>query len=130
MFNRIENDGPEDQRNRLLPCPRALDGGFIAASLLVLLTLTSTLVAGIGIVSRAAYLEQLSQLVADSAALGASETSRGLVAGFSCENAEQIAKRFDFELDTCRIVSFGASVELSKTELGLNFSATSTAGTP
>lgn len=130
MHNRYQNCFTQNQRNWLLPSSGDLEGGFLSASLLVSISLVSSAVAGIGFANQAAHFRQLSQLVADSAALGASETTRGLVAGFGCENAEQIAKRFDFELDTCRIVGFDVSVEVSKTELGLNFSAASSAGSP
>lgn len=54
------------------------------------------------------------QLVADSTALILSETSRGLIAGYSCEKADQYAKTFDMDLDSCRIVSSDVSVKLSK----------------
>jgi hypothetical protein len=54
------------------------------------------------------------QLVADSSALILSETSRGLIAGFSCEKANQYAKTFDMDLESCRIVSSDASVKLTK----------------
>jgi hypothetical protein len=107
-----------------------LDTGFAAVAAISALGLVSLAIASAGLAVKIGLGANRLQLASDAAALAASETARGLVAGFSCANAEQIAKSFGVQLDTCRIVGFGASVELSKTELGLNFSAASTAGSP
>ena len=104
--------------------------GSIAAGLAVSMAVVPTLILFTGYAIRLAYWQQQVQLVADAAALSASETARGLISGYSCENPEQIAARFDLELDTCRIVGFSASVEVSKSLPPFRLSAQATAGPP
>jgi hypothetical protein len=81
----------------------------------------------VGWIIQHALLRQQAMLAADAGALTASETSRGLIAGFSCENAAEIVAGFDFHLDTCRIVGFEATVKVSKSVPPFQISAESRA---
>ncbi len=109
---------------------RALDRGSVSALVAVAMALVPSALAITGLAIQLAFWQQQAQLVADTAALSASETSRGLISGFSCENPEQIAARFDLELDRCRIVGFSALVEVSKSLPPFRLSAQATAGPP
>ncbi len=109
---------------------RALDRGSTTALVAVAMALVPSGLAITGLAIQLAFWQQQAQLVADTAALSASETSRGLISGFSCQNPEQIAARFDLELDRCRIVGFSAFVEVSKSVPPFRLSAQAMAGPP
>lgn len=98
----------------MLPNSWRLEEGAFSAVLVSGLSVVTVFVAAIGLAVGISVEKQKIQLVADSTALILSETSRGLIPGFSCEKAEQYAKTFDMDLDSCRIVSSVASVKLSK----------------
>jgi len=104
-----------------------LDTGFAAVAAISALGLVSLAIASAGLAVNIGLGANRLQLAADAAALAASETARGLVAGFSCANAEKIAKSFGVQLDTCRIVGFGANVKLSTKLLVFPMSATAEA---
>lgn len=108
----------------------ALDRGSFSAGFAVALGMGPTLFLLAAGAIQLAFWQQQAQLVADAAALTASETARGLISGYSCQNPEQIATRFDLELDRCRIVGFSASVEVSKSLPLFRLSAQATAGPP
>ena len=107
-----------------------LDRGSLSASLLVAIGAVPGILLVTGYSIQLAFWQQQAQLVADAAALVASETARGLVSGYSCENPEQIAARFDLELDRCRIVGFSAFVEVSKSLPPFRLFAQAFAGPP
>ena len=107
-----------------------VDRGSVSAGLAVALGALPGMLLVAGLAIQLAFWQQQAQLVADFAALTASETARGLISGYSCENPEQIAARFDLELDRCRIVGFSASVEVSKSLPPFRLSAQATAGPP
>ena len=107
-----------------------LDSGSISASLAILLAAVPSFLLVCGLAIQLAYWQQQVQLVADTAALTASETARGLISGYSCENPEQIATAFDLELDTCRIVGFSALVRVSKSLPPFRLTAQALAGPP
>lgn len=109
---------------------RALDRGSLSAAVAISLGAIPMFLASTSLAIQLAIWQQQTQLVADAAALSASETARGLISGFSCENPEQIATRFDLELDTCRIVGFSAFVEVSKSLPPFRLFAQATAGPP
>ncbi len=109
---------------------RSLDRGSISAAVAVAMAAVPSVLAATALAIQFAFWQQQAQLVADAAALAASETSRGLISGFSCENPEHIAGRFDLELDRCRIVGFSAFVEVSKSLPPFRLSAQATAGPP
>ena len=104
--------------------------GSISVGLAVSMALVPTLILTTGYAIRLAYWQQKVQMVADATALAASETARGLISGYSCENPEQIAARFDLELDTCRIVGFSALVKVSKSLPPIRLTAQAIAGPP
>jgi len=107
-----------------------LDSGSISASLAILLAAVPSFLLVCGLAIQLAYWQQQAQMVADAAALTASETARGLISGYSCENPEQIATAFDLELDTCRIVGFSALVRVSKSLPPFRLTAQALAGPP
>jgi hypothetical protein len=107
-----------------------LDSGSISAGLAICFAALPSFLLVCGFAIQLAFWQQQVQLVADAAALTASETARGLVAGNSCENPEQIATRFDLELDTCRIVGFSALVKVSKSLPPFRLTAQALAGPP
>ena len=107
-----------------------LDSGSISPSLAILLVAVPSFLLVCGLAIQLAYWQQQVQLVADAAALTASETARGLISGYSCENPEQIATAFDLELDTCRIVGFSALVKVSKSLPPFRLTAQALAGPP
>ncbi|MEY3561690.1 MAG: hypothetical protein RL068_842 [Actinomycetota bacterium] len=112
----------------MLHASRKLDEGFAAMFAVLVLGLSTLAIGVIALSIELAYWEQKTQLLADQAALIASETTRGLIGGFGCDNAFEFARRFDVELDTCRIVGFGASIEVSKSISFFRLTATATAG--
>jgi hypothetical protein len=107
---------------------RPLDRGSISAAIAIACSAIPAFLLVTGFAIQMAFWQQQTQLVADAAALSASETARGLLSGFSCENPELIATRFDLELDRCRIVGFSALVEVSKSLPPIRLSARATAG--
>ncbi len=107
---------------------RALDTGSISAIAALSIALVPMFLVAAAFACQLAFWQQQAQLVADAAALTASETARGLVSGFSCENPQLIATRFDLELDRCRIVGFSALVEVSKSLPPFRISARANAG--
>lgn len=109
---------------------RALDRGSLSAVVAISMGAVPALLVFTSLAIQLSFWQQQTQLVADAAALSASETSRGLNSGFSCENPEQIATRFDLELDRCRIVGFSAFVEVSKSLPPFRLFAQATAGPP
>lgn len=107
-----------------------LDSGSVSAGLAILLATIPSFLLVCGLAIQLAFWQQKVQLVADAAALTASETARGLISGYSCENPEQIATAFDLQLDTCRIVGFSALVKVSKSLPPFRLTAQALAGPP
>ena len=91
-----------------------LDHGFSVAIALVAIATLSVLLTALGTAISLAQFQVKAQLSADAAALSAADTLLGAVAGFPCENAEQIAKVDGAILKSCRIVGLGAIVETTK----------------
>lgn len=110
--------------------PWKLDAGSVSAGLAIVLAAVPSFLLSWGLAIQLAFWQQQVQLVADAAALTASETARGLISGYSCENPEQIAARFDLELDTCRIVGSSALVKVSKSLPPIRLTAQAIAGPP
>jgi hypothetical protein len=63
------------------------------------------------------------QLIADLAALVGSDSRIGIIAGYPCPNAAEIAQVNGVNLDSCRIVGGVVSVSAGKNYLGLALSA-------
>lgn len=68
----------------------------------------------LGLAVSLGVMQVKTQLLADTAALTAVDTQIGAVAGYPCENAELIASTNGAILLECRIVGFGAQIELSQ----------------
>ncbi len=94
---------------------------IITASCLALI------VSSIGFALVLAREEVRLQLLADLSALAASDSRIGIIAGFPCPNAEEIASVNGANLLSCRIVGEVASVEVGKNHLGFELSATAEA---
>jgi hypothetical protein len=91
--------------------------------MLLVLSALSMLVLGTGIaLSFAREIVRLQQ-VADLSALAAGDSRIGIIAGFPCPNAEEIALVNGANLLSCRIVGEVASVEVGKNYLGLELLA-------
>ena len=66
--------------------------------------------------------------IAESAALSADDALRGLITGYPCEIAKEIAAENMVILDECRIVGFEAFVKLHVESMGIVLNATARAG--
>lgn len=66
--------------------------------------------------------------VADAAALSADDALRGLITGYPCEIAKEIAAENMVILDECRIVGFEAFVKMHVDSMGIVLNATARAG--
>jgi hypothetical protein len=66
--------------------------------------------------------------VAESAALSADDALRGLITGYPCEIAREIASENMVILDECRIVGFEAFVKMHVDSMGIVLNATARAG--
>jgi hypothetical protein len=65
---------------------RKLDSGSVSAGLAIVLAAVPSFLLAFGLAIQLAFWQQQVQLVADAAALAASETARVLISGYSCEN--------------------------------------------
>jgi siroheme synthase len=63
------------------------------------------------------------QMIADLAALAGSDSRIGIIAGYPCPIAAEIARVNGANLDSCRIVGGVVSVSAGKNYLGLPLSA-------
>ncbi|MCF8528871.1 MAG: flp pilus-assembly TadE/G-like family protein [Aquiluna sp.] len=88
-----------------------LDKGMASAYVIMSLAGLLFSLSAIGFAYQVAEAKIFSQGFVDTAALGAADSLRGLVAGFPCENAEQILQSGGLRLKTCRIVGLGVSIE-------------------
>ena len=68
------------------------------------------------------------QAEADQIAIAAADSARGLITGYPCESASQIAHIYMVSLDTCRIVGFESFIRLRSVVAGFELMATSRAG--
>jgi len=66
--------------------------------------------------------------IAESAALSADDALRGLITGYPCEIAKEIAVENMVILDECRIVGFEAFVKMHVDSMGIVLNATARAG--
>jgi secretion/DNA translocation related TadE-like protein len=66
--------------------------------------------------------------IAESAALSADDALRGLIVGYPCEIAREIASENMVILDECRIVGFEAFVKMHVDSMGIVLNATARAG--
>ena len=68
------------------------------------------------------------QAQADQIAVAAADSARGLITGYPCQTASQIAHIYMVSLDTCRIVGFESFIRLRSVAAGFELMATSRAG--
>ena len=68
------------------------------------------------------------QAQADQIAIAAADSARGLITGYPCQTASQIAHIYMVSLDTCRIVSLESFIRLRSAVAGFELMATSRAG--
>lgn len=66
--------------------------------------------------------------IVESAALSADDALRGLITGYPCEIAKEIAVENMVILDECRIVGFEAFVKMHVDSMGIVLNATARAG--
>jgi secretion/DNA translocation related TadE-like protein len=107
--------------------PARLDRGSAAVITIITASCLALIVSSIGFALVLAREEVRLQLVADLSALAASDSRIGIIAGFPCPNAEEIASVNGANLLSCRIVGEVASVEVGKNHLGFELSATAEA---
>ena len=99
-----------------------LDQGSAATLVVMLLAGISVSLTALASGLQLARQEVRLQGIADNAAVVAADTLNGVVAGYPCENAEQIVSRNGANLISCRIVSSVASVRVGlKHPLGDSF---------
>lgn len=130
-MSRVEpqfTDSPKSQV--LFVSPWRLEQGFGSALAIGSLAIASTCLFATSIAFDLALAKVRVQLVADGAALAASDTFLGLVAGFPCENAEEFVQREGLKLATCRIVGLGASIEVEYPRLFTTLGASASAMAP
>ena len=89
-----------------------LDTGSGATLLIVVLGLISVLTLALGAGLEQVRIQARVQAVADNAAIAGADTLAGIIAGFPCENAEEIALKNGADLISCRIVSSVVSVSV------------------
>ena len=107
-----------------------LDSGVVTAVVAITLTGFSLAMMTLAAASNQLVIQQRLQSATDLAALVASDTNRGLISGFVCENAELILQRVDFAMAGCRIVGGVAAVSASVQGYFGPLSAKATAGAP
>jgi len=109
---------------------RCLDAGFGSALAVASIAIACTGLLASSIAYDLAFSKVNTQLVADAAALAASDTLLGLIAGFPCENAEEFVQREGLKLITCRIVGLGASLEVEYSTKFVTLGASASASNP
>lgn len=100
-----------------------LEKGSAATTTILSAGCITLLVTSVGLALQIAREEVRLQMVADLSALSASDSRIGIIAGFPCPNAEEIASVNGANLLSCRIVGGVASVEVGKNHLGLELLA-------
>ncbi len=74
------------------------------------------------------YRQEQLQVVADQIALSATDAVRGLIIGYPCELAGQLAAENMVKLAECRIVGFEASISIQSNVMGIVLIANARAG--
>ena len=98
----------------LRDCLRGLDQGFSYALGVLLIAIVSVLITSMGLAVSVAQLQVRTQLLADTAALTAADTLIGAIAGYPCENADNIVALDGAFMASCRIVGLGAQIEVTQ----------------
>ena len=84
--------------------------------------LIAALFAGVGaacLLLQAGFVQQRLQVVAESAAMAASDALNGYSTGFPCESARAVIDINMFKVEECRIVGFDAIIRISSQTLGM-----------
>lgn len=100
-----------------------LDKGSAATITIMTLASISVLVLGVAFALSVAREQTRLQQLADLTALAGSDSRIGIIAGFPCPNAGEIAWVNGANLLSCRIVGEVVSIEVGKTILGLSLFA-------
>lgn len=108
----------------------ALDKGSALALGLIWLTLSLTLLSALGLGLKLAQNQLELGYLADSAALLASDVSRGLVPGYPCQKAADLVLGDGGLLTGCRIVGDGVVVQVRSDYLIWTLESWAKAGAP
>jgi hypothetical protein len=100
-----------------------VDRGSAATITILVAGLISLLALSIGLALDFARHQTRLQMIVDLAALAGSDSRIGIIAGYPCPNAAEIARVNGANLDSCRIVGGVVSVSAGKNYLGLSLSA-------
>lgn len=104
-----------------------LERGSAPVISIIVLGLIVFLASAVGLAIEISRQQARLQLIADLSALAASDSRIGIIAGFPCPNATEIALVNGANLQFCRIVGEVASVEVGKNFLGLGLFASAEA---
>lgn len=104
-----------------------LENGSALTLTILLLASLSFLVLAVGLALDISRQQARVQMISDLAALAAADSRIGIIAGYPCPNAREIALANGANLDSCRIVGGVASVSAGKNYLGLNLGASAEA---
>jgi len=96
-----------------------LERGSAASVIILFAGLISFLALACGLALDIARQQARLQLTADLAALVGSDSRIGIIAGYPCPNAAEIARVNGANLDSCRIVGGVVSVSAGKNYLGI-----------
>lgn len=107
--------------------PNRLEAGSAATLTILVLGTLSFLVMAASLALDISRQQSRIQMISDLAALAASDSRIGIIAGYPCPNAREIALANGANLDSCRIVGGVVSVSAGKNYLGLNLSASAEA---
>lgn len=114
----------------MFPKSWALERGSALALGLIWLTLGLTLISALGLGLKLAQSQLQASYLADSAALVASDVSRGLLTGLPCPKASELVSGGGARLTGCRIVGDGVVVEIRSDYLIWSFESRAKAGAP
>jgi hypothetical protein len=89
--------------------------GSISVLMLALMFLAISLISIAGLASHLVFISSQLTFSAQQAALLASDSYRGITAGFPCERALNFASQLDLNLVSCRIVNGVVEVEIERT---------------
>lgn len=104
-----------------------LDRGSAPVISIIVFSLIAFLAIGVGLAIEIARQQTRLQMIADLTAVAVSDSRIGIIAGFPCPNATEIAALNGANLQFCRIVGEVASVEVGKNFLGFGLLASAEA---
>ncbi len=104
-----------------------LENGSALTLTILLMSSLSFLALAVGLAVDISRQQAKVQMISDLAALAAADSRIGIIAGYPCPNAEEIALANGANLYSCRIVGGVVSVSAGKNYLGLALSASAEA---